>query len=415
VFDKFFHSPAKIAQLRGNPGVALLDVFAQHLSQSGYSRSQGGRHLRAAAHLMHWLDRQKVSFSEIDSAIVIRFELHLKRCRCTGFSGMHRDKLLRGVRAFIAHLHGGSYCAAAASRGGVASSTLWVSFCQWMRDQRGISERTLCDYRDYLSDFLADIDGNLDKLNAAYLRSFILDFASTSGHARTKAATSALRMFVRFLVAQGKCSSDLVASIPSHAYWRLSALPQYILPDEVERVIDSPDLQTPVGRRDRAILLLLARLGLRADDVLHLRLEDIDWRAATVSLSGKNKRQTQLPLTQEVGQAIVDYLQHGRPSTDSEFIFVRSLAPFRAFRDVRGICDVAKLALRRSGVNAPSRGAAHVLRHSAATSMLRNGVSLQDISTVLRHQTVVSTQIYAKVDVPALYEVAQPWPQVLPC
>jgi len=415
VFDKFFHSPAKIAQLRGNPGVALLDIFAQHLSQSGYSRSQGGRHLRAAAHLLHWLDRQKVSFSEIDATTEGRFELHLRRCRCTGYSGMHRDKLLRGVRAFITHLHGRLPCTSASDQANAPSSILWEPFCQWMRDQRGISERTLLCYHEYLGAFLSVIDHDLPKLDAAYLRRFILDFADTSGHSRTKAATSALRMFVRFLVAQGKCSSDLVGSIPSHAYWRLSALPQYILPDEVERVIDSPDLQTSVGKRDRAILLLLARLGLRADDVLHLRLEDIDWRAATISLCGKNRRQTQLPLTQEVGQAIVDYLQHGRPSTDSDFIFVRSLAPFRAFRDVRGICDVAKLALRRSGVNAPSRGAAHVLRHSAATSMLRNGVSLQDISTVLRHQTVVSTQIYAKVDMPALYEVAQPWPQVLPC
>lgn len=415
MFDQFFHSPAKIAHLRGNPGVALLDVFAQHLSQFGYSRSQGGRHLRAAAHLLHWLDRQKVLFSEIDATTEGRFELHLRRCRCTGYSGMHRDRLLRGVRAFIAHLHGRAPCTSASDQANASSSILWGPFCQWMRDQRGIAERTLRDYRDYLTDFLAVIDGDLDKLNATYLRSFILEFARTSGHARTKAATSALRMFVRFLVVQGKCSSDLVASIPSHACWRLSALPKYILPDEVERVIDSPDLKTPVGKRDRAILLLLARLGLRAADVLHLRLEDIDWRAATISLCGKNRQQTQLPLTQEVGQAIVDYLQHGRPSTDSDFIFVRSMAPFRAFCDVRGICDVAKLALRRSGVSAPSRGAAHVLRHSAATSMLRNGVSLQDISFVLRHQSVDSTQIYAKVDVPALYEVAQPWPQVQPC
>jgi site-specific recombinase XerD len=415
VFDQFFYSSAKIAHLRGNPGAALLDVFAQHLSQSGYSRSQGGRHLRAAAHLLHWLDRQKVSFSEIDSTIVSRFELHLRRCRCTGHSGMPRDRLIRGVRAFITHLQGQALCTTAGDRANTTSSILWEPFCQWMRDQRGISERTLRDYHDYLTDFLTDIDGDLHKLNAAYLRSFILEFGRTCGHARTKAATSALRMFVRFLVAQGQCHSDLVESIPSHAHWRLSTLPQYILPDEVERVIDSPDLQTPVGKRDRAILLLLARLGLRADDVLHLRLEDIDWRAATISLCGKNKQHTQLPLTQEVGQAIVDYLQHGRPSTDSDCIFVRALAPFRVFRDVRGVCDVAKLALRRSGVNAPTRGAAHVLRHSAATSMLRNGVSLQDISTVLRHQSVASTQIYAKVDVPALYDVAQPWPQVLPC
>jgi site-specific recombinase XerD len=156
-------------------------------------------------------------------------------------------------------------------------------------------------------------------------------------------------------------------------------------------------------------------LALRASDIVQLRLEDIDWKAAWISVAGKSRRQTQLPLTQEVGQAIVDYLQYGRPQSDSDAVFVRSLAPFRAFANQRAISAIVKRAMRHAGVKSPSRGAAHVLRHSAATSMLRQGASLQDIAAILRHRSLESTQIYAKVDVATLRAIAQPWPEVQPC
>jgi site-specific recombinase XerD len=392
-----------------------LNAFAGHLAGCGYSRSQGARHLRAAAHLLHWLDGKHLSLTATDAAAVIRFERHLAHCRCTGFADMYRDKLLRGIRAFMAFQQGRPLCVGEVTQAEAAPSELWDSFCRWMREQRGIAERTLCDYRQYLQPLLTEIGAEPDEINAARLRRFVLELSRNVGNARVKAATSGLRTFIRFLVSQGHCPASLVDAIPSVAHWRLSSLPQYLQPEEVERVLDSVDTQTPVGQRDRAILLLLARLGLRAGDVVQLRLMDIDWRAATITVSGKNRRQTQLPLTQEVGDAIVSYLQHGRAPTQSDRLFVRAIAPFRPFRDARGISDIAKLALRRAGVNAPQRGAAHVLRHSAATTMLRHGASLQDISTVLRHQSVASTQIYAKVDVVALHELAQPWPEVLPC
>lgn len=415
MLDHFFRSQHLIARLRGNPDVESLDAFAGHLVDCGYSRSQGSRHLRAAAHLLHWLDGKRLSLTATDAATVNRFERHLAHCRCTGFTDMYPDKLLRGVRVFIAFQQGQPLCVDDATQVAAAPSELWDSFCCWMRDQRGIAERTLSDYRQYLQPLLAELGTEPNNLSPARLRRFVLELNRKVGNARVKATTSALRTFIRFLIAQGQCQASLVDSIPSVAHWRLSSLPQYLQPDEVERVISSAGTHTPVGKRDRAILLLLARLGLRAGDVVHLRLTDIDWRSATLTVSGKNRRQTQLPLTQEVGDAIVSYLQHGRAPTQSDHLFVRAIAPFRAFRDGRGISDIAKLALRRAGVNAPQRGAAHVLRHSAATTMLRQGASLQEISTVLRHQSVASTQIYAKVDIVALHELAQPWPQVQPC
>ena len=415
MLEHCFHWPPQIARLRNNPGVELLDAFAEHLKQCGYSRSQGSRHLRAAAHLLYWRDRRKLPFSEIDVEVMSGFVGHLGRCRCVGFVGMQRDKLMRGIRAFNAFLQDRPLCTVGSSQEETTPSDLWKSFCRWMREQRGTSDRTLRDYGDYLHRLLLDLGDDPSKLNSAYLRQFILELGRNGGTARVKSTTSALRMFVRFLIADGQCPVGLEEAIPDIAYWRLSSLPRYLQAEEVERVLASPDSRTPVGKRDRAILLLLARMGLRAGDVVQLRLDDIDWRSATLSVCGKNRRQTLLPLTQEVGDGIVDYLLHGRPATTSDCMFVRAIAPFRPFRDARGVSDVAKLALRRAGVDVQVRGAAHVLRHSAASSMLRQGASLQDIAAVLRHQSTVSTQIYAKVDIVALRELAQPWPEVLPC
>jgi site-specific recombinase XerD len=222
-------------------------------------------------------------------------------------------------------------------------------------------------------------------------------------------------MFLRFLIAEGKCSAELYAAVPVLAHWRLSSLPRYLQEEEVERTISSCDPDSPVGSRDRAILLLLARLGLRAGDILKLRLNDIDWEKAVIRLSGKERREVELPLTQEIGWALVAYLQKSRPQTDTDVLFIRSRAPFCAFASHCAVSVIVKQAMCRAGVTCPSRGAAHVLRHSVATSMLRQGASLQDIADILRHRSIETTQIYAKVDVNTLRQIALPWPEVQSC
>jgi site-specific recombinase XerD len=183
----------------------------------------------------------------------------------------------------------------------------------------------------------------------------------------------------------------------------------------VERIIAACDVSSAVSKRDRAILLLLVRLGLRAGDIVQMRLEDIDWKGAWVHVSGKSRRQTRLPLTQEVGNAIVSYVQEARPRSQSDLLFLRARAPFRGFRSHCAVSMIVAAAIRRAGINPPSRGAAHLLRHSVASSMLRQGASLQEISALLRHRSIETTQIYAKIDVTALRQIAQPWPEVWSC
>ena len=172
----------------------------------------------------------------------------------------------------------------------------------------------------------------------------------------------------------------------------------------MERVVTASKIDSPVGRRDRAILLLLARLGLRAGDIVQLRLTDIDWEAGWLVVSGKSRRQTRLPLTQELGDALAATLQEGRPATEATAVFVRAHAPFRALGYSNAVSPIVGRALQRAGVIRPSRGAAHLFRHSLATALLRHGASRQDIADILRHRCVTTTQIYAKVDVKALQQ-----------
>jgi site-specific recombinase XerD len=284
-----------------------------------------------------------------------------------------------------------------------------------MRQQRGSCDATLYNYSLSIRDLLKTVGDDPRTFDAESLRKFVLKRSQTSGWVAVKHCTTGLRMFLRFLIAEGKCAAGLDAAIPVVMHRRLSSLPRYLQSEEVERIIHACNPASPVGRRDRAIVLLLARLGLRADDIVQLRLDDIDWKGAGIHVCGKGHRQTRLPLTQEVGHAVAAYLRDGRPRTDSGALFIRSRAPFRAFASHAAVSVIVAEAMRRSGVICPSRGAAHVLRHSAATSMLRQGASLQDIAAILRHRSIETTQIYAKVDVTMLRQMAQPWPEVQPC
>ena len=344
-----------------------------------------------------------------------RFDHHLDRCHCPGYGHTHRLDLLNSTRLFLRHLRSKGIITTLVATPIDHDPVLLIAFRQWMRQQRGTGALTLYNYSLPIRELLISIGEDPGKFSAQSLREFVLERSQRLGWSPAKKCTTALRMFLRFLIAEGKCAADLDAAIPVLAHWRLSSLPQYLQPEEVERVIASCDPNSAVGRRDRAILLLLARLGLRAGDIVQLRLGDINWEEADIQVSGKGHCQTRLPLTQEVGHAVVGYLQGGRPHTDTEVLFVRSRAPFRALGSHCAISVIVAKALRRAGVSCRSRGAAHVLRHSVATSMLRQGASLQDIAAVLRHRSIETTQIYAKVDVTALRQIAQPWPEVQPC
>jgi len=220
-------------------------------------------------------------------------------------------------------------------------------------------------------------------------------------------------MFIRFLIATGRCQPGIEAAIPAIAEWPLARLPRYLPGEEVKRVLACTNDVTPTGIRDKAILLLLARLGLRASEVAELALSDIDWSAGTFSVIGKSRRESKLPLPQEVGDAMLKYLNGIRPPVETNRVFITAIAPWIPITRYV-VKHVAAQAIRRAGINAPSFGA-HVLRHSAATGMLRQGASLQVIGEVLRHRCLETTAHYAKVDMSLLLQVTRPWPGATSC
>jgi site-specific recombinase XerD len=220
-------------------------------------------------------------------------------------------------------------------------------------------------------------------------------------------------MFLRFLIATGRCAPGLEHALPTIAHWHLASLPKYLSAETVEHVLASCDQATPIGARDRAVLLLLARLGLRAGDVAALKWTDIDWHDGTLRVAGKNRRETRLPLPQEVGEAILCYGEHYRPDRSSPYVFLTTIAPIGPFSS-KTVTHIAARALRRADVDSPIYGA-HVFRHSAATTMLRQGVSLPSIGSLLRHASIETTTLYAKVDTPLLNAVVRAWPEVTSC
>jgi integrase len=256
----------------------------------------------------------------------------------------------------------------------------------------------------------ADGDFELERVTAAEVTRFVLGESRRLRVASAKAMTTRLRSLLRFLYVQGLTANPLADAVPSVANWRLTSLPNALPPSQVAALLKSCDRRTRIGRRDFAVLIVLSRLGLRAGEVARLLLGDIDWRSGELLVRGKGGRIDRLPLPVDVGEAIVAWLCRGRPSCQSQSVFVRLRAPHRALTS-GGVSAMVWHACERAGLD---RAGAHRLRHSAATGMLAAGGSLDEIGQVLRHQRRDTTAIYAKVDRRSLVAVIRPWPGARP-
>jgi site-specific recombinase XerD len=286
------------------------------------------------------------------------------------------------------------------------------SFRLWMRQHRGLTESTLDVYQGVLIGFFERLGDDPHRYTAAALRTFVLERAQPHGIERAKSIAVAVRALLRFLTASGECPPGIEHAIPGFASWQLSSIPRFLEPDDVERVIASCG-DDAGGLRDRAVLLLLARLGLRASEVASLMFADLDWDSGRIALCGKGRRHEWLPLPHDVGTAIQQYLHYGRPPLPSRQVFTTVNAPLAPLSRA-AVTHVVRSALHRTGITAPINGA-HVLRHSAATAMLRQGASLASVAAVLRHRSPRTTAHYAKIDLGLLGDIAQPWPEVSSC
>jgi site-specific recombinase XerD len=415
MWTSYFPNPCTSIFIQQTPAEPYMDGFVAALVGTGYRPGTIQRYLRSAAHLSYWQRARERSLVDLQTTDIDEFKEHLHVCECGRFTRVN-DYDLRGARAFLRYLQ--------ESRGiplveqapsGPAMPPLFLQFCEWMRRHHGLRDTTLNTYRRTIVDVLRTLGSNPQDFAIADFRAFVLDRASRHGRSQARVVITALRAFIRFLVAQGQCRVGLDAAIPSIGGWRLSALPRYLPAADVERVLAACDPATVTGARDRAILLLLARLGLRASDIYALHLGDIDWAQATVQVMGKSRRMVRLPLPQQVGDAIAHYLATARPAVRSYHLFLRVASPIGPFpTNSTAVSAIVKNAIHRAGVSAPAHGA-HLLRHSAATALLAEDASLESIAVLLRHRSLDTTAHYAKVNVKLLRELAQPWPEVWPC
>jgi len=374
--------------------------FSQFLRRRGYAYETTMMYLGSARHLSNWMATRGMPLERMDENTVRAFDRHLSHCRCPRCRRGRWSNAQSGVRRLLDYLRAEGLVRQRPAP--PAPPALLVEFSAWMKAHRGIGEGTLTNYGRYLGRFLRFAGEEPTRFDARVLRNFVLD-----AQAARKATFVALRMFVRFLVATGRCPSGLEEAIPRLAEWRLASLPRYLPSTDVERVVAS----APFGSRERAVLLLLARLGLRRGDIVALSLQDIDWKQGLVRVVGKSGREAHLPLPQDVGNALLAYLRR-RPASESDRVFLTAHGPLEPVSPA-AVSGIAYWAIRRAGIRSPSRGC-HLLRHSAATRWLREGLSMQDIGVLLRHRHLETTEIYAKVDVRGLRKLVRPWPRRSP-
>jgi integrase/recombinase XerD len=391
------------------PLAAYIGPFADSLAAMGYAASSIQRQVRIGACFSRWLGQQAVGPQGITPDHVTRYLQYRARRRRPCFSDhaslTHLVDLLRREGLVPAEE------IAVRERSEIDRCT--DAFEVYLREGRGLATATIVNYVPFVRDFLKHRFGEgavkLPCLSADDVVRFVRHQAPRLHRKRAKLMTSALRSFLNYARYCGEVDLDLAAVVPIVPNWSMASIPRAIAPDQIRQLLASIDRRTGIGRRDYAILLLLARLGLRSGEVASLKLDDIDWEAGQLTVRGKRGRRNELPLPANVGKAIAAYLKRGRPHSLSRCVFLRAKAPVRGFQGAGAIGSIVRHSLQRSGINAPTSGA-HQFRHGLATEMLRHGASLGEIGDLLGHRHPQTTTIYTKVDIRALRRLALPWP-----
>ncbi len=386
-----------------------IGAFARYAREEGYALQSRYRQVLLAAGFSRWLGQQAVRLRRVSSAHPKRYlRSRARRVR------VHNGDAA-ALRQFLGFLRrrGVIPMEKVSARRLTPAEREARAFEHYLRHERVLADATIAYYVPFIRGFLADRFGKgrvtLSRLCAGDVVRFVQRQATHLHVKRAKQLTTALRSFLHYARYRGDIALDLAAAVPIVANWSMSSIPRAIPADAVRQLLASISRRTAVGRRDYAILLVLARLGLRASELVGLELDDIDWNAGQVRIRGKGGYRTALPLPSDVGEAIAAYLTHGRPLSTCRRVFLRARAPIGGFRGPSAVGSLVRNAVVRAGVSTPTKGA-HQFRHGLATQMLRHGASLTEIGEVLRHRSPQTTTIYAKVDLNALRTLALPWP-----
>jgi site-specific recombinase XerD len=403
-----FISAAAAQWLRASMLGEHVETFCARLDDLGYRPTTIRHKLWTVSILARWLADRGAVITDLDERCVGEF-LDARRAH---------GRTCRGVRETALMLLAQLRCAGAIptpepARDDSPVARRLAPYEVYLRQERALTEGTIAEYVSIAGTFvrarLPAAGSRLDALGAADVHAFLLARVDRITPKRAQYIGSALRSFLRFLFMRGETRTDLALAVLTVRRWRLSTVPRYLSPQDVERLLRAYDRTSTTGRRNHAVLLLLARLGLRASEVAALELGDVRWRAGEILVRGKGLVRDRLPLLPDVGEALALYVKQDRPRAASRHVFLCRRAPHRGFGHPSTVTTIVARALVRAGLTPATRGA-HLLRHSLATTMVRRGASLAEIGQVLRHRSPTTTEIYAKLDFGALRDIALPWP-----
>lgn len=377
----------------------FAEGFRAELLGQGYTQGSAAHQIHLMAHLSRWLEAQGLEPAALDEGVASQFAAAR---RADGYAA---QLSARAVMPLLGYLRALAVAAPRVPEPEAPGERLIGRFAGYLARERCLAADSIRGYTGVARRFLAEAD--VEGLTAADVTGFARRECGRRGVASAKATVTGLRALLRFLYLDGQITTPLAGAVPSAACWQLAALPRAVSPADLARIIDSCDRRRVAGRRDYAIIVLLARLGLRAGEVAALELGDINWRQGELTIRGKGSRRDSLPLPADVGEAVAGWLARGRPADAvGPAVFVRLRPPHGRLAST-SVSFVVRRACARAGI--PAAGA-HRLRHTAAAGMLAAGGTLAEIGQVLRHARPGTTAIYAKADLLALSPLARPWP-----
>ncbi|WP_064742787.1 site-specific integrase [Edaphobacter aggregans] len=404
----FFKRSCTIDRLRQGPLAGHIDLLAARLATHGYSRVHSRIQLRLVGHFNRWLEQKRLTAEQLDEDVIERYRRYLKRRK-----RVRSEDVCTLVRLLDLLREQGVTPRRNVEATPTAREILLEKYRRYLREERGLSDASLRNMLMFVDRFLVEKypREHLDfaALAVGDITTFVRRQATDLSSVQAKHLVTALRSFFRYLRHCGEIDTDLAGCVPRVPDYSFSAVPKFLPAGSIEKILRCTDRSTPRGRRDYAILMLLARFGLRTSEVVRLDLEDFDWELGQITVRGKGGRWSKLPLPPDVGQSLAAYLQHDRPRCSTRRLFVTQRAPITGLSTGGAIVKTVTRALTRAGIVSERKGG-YLFRHTLATEMLGRGASLREIGEVLRHRKADTTRIYAKVDFPALRNLAQPWP-----
>jgi site-specific recombinase XerD len=408
VAEEYLGRSRLFRRLKSGPHGQLVELYAAHLVKDGLARHGTWRCLSLVGDLLCWIAGSRWKLPDLDERMVERYLRH--RAGKQSIQPGDRSALKR----LLSVLRDAGTIAPAALPPITPQDQIFEEFGDYLGRERGLAPKSIVRHLPVIRRFLREVcpagADDLGKISqddvTRYIERHARDWSAASG----KAMCWSLRAFLRYLHHRGLSPLALAGCVPSIRRWKLASLPTYLSAAQVQKVLDSCERATALGRRDYAILMMLAKLGMRADEVATLTLDDIDWRSGEMLVRAKGRQRARMPIPPDVGAAIVAYLRNGRPTSPCRRLFLRSLAPHVGFASGCAITMIAKAALERAGIRGYAHQGAHIFRHSLATELLRSGATLSEIGQLLRHESHDTTRIYAKVDIDALRTLSLPWP-----